>query len=447
MVKKLDESDWNSLVYAIEQGDCILMLGPDAIVETVGDINVPLMQNFAQELRQELERREKLPSQEMLPEQASLAQVAQTFKNCIGAGDLRVKAQDFFQRKDNLKCRFLEDLAALPFKLIVNSIPGKHVEKAFQANPGKHPKSDWYHAGGQAKDMVHEGTPDEPLVYHLYGCVDDLKSLVLTEHNLLDFLVAVVAGKPPLPNNIRSAFNSKDACFLFLGFGFKHWYLRILLHVLYHGGGENRSFALEKFDDSIGTFATETTKLFFQEGHRIYFFDMDLDFFAAELRDRFMKKQKNMGQGQVSGLPPNAPRVFLCHASENKDYAENLFAKLKDKGIDTWLDKENIRGGDAWNSLIETVITKDIDYFVVLQSKTFNQKIESYFNKEIKVALDRQALFGEQINFIIPTLIETCEMQDRLKHLHTINLTHADGFENLVKAIRRDTEIRRKRSS
>ncbi len=96
MVKKLDESDWNSLVYTIEQGDCILMLGPDAIVETVGDSNVPLMQNFVQELRQELERREKLPSQEMLPEQASLAQVAQAFKNCIGAGDLRVKAQDFF---------------------------------------------------------------------------------------------------------------------------------------------------------------------------------------------------------------------------------------------------------------------------------------------------------------------------------------------------------------
>ncbi|HAO20607.1 MAG TPA: hypothetical protein DCQ37_09125, partial [Desulfobacteraceae bacterium] len=72
------------------------------------------------------------------------------------------------------------------------------------------------------------------------------ESLVMTENDLLDFLVSVISKAPGLPASITSELNSTDKNFLFLGFGFKHWYLRILLHVLAgNSHKKSRSFALE----------------------------------------------------------------------------------------------------------------------------------------------------------------------------------------------------------
>jgi hypothetical protein len=190
MAIELQEHDWNTLVLSIIQGDCILMLGPDAITEKVDGASVPLMQLFDQHLRNKL--LPKMP----LPEQYSLAQVAQAFKNHIGAIDLRVATDEFFQHRRGLQNQSLEDLAALPFKLVVNTIPGTQMEEAFRSH-NKSPECDWYHFKGPTKEMVHEGILEKPLVYHLYGCIDELKSLVLAEDDLLDFLVNVISGTPP----------------------------------------------------------------------------------------------------------------------------------------------------------------------------------------------------------------------------------------------------------
>ena len=87
------------------------------------------------------------------------------------------------------------------------------------------------------------GTVTEPLVYRLYGSCKHPYSMVLTENDLLDFLVAVVAENPGLPVDLKNLF--KDKSFLFLGFGLSNCYLRILLHILELKKSEISSFALE----------------------------------------------------------------------------------------------------------------------------------------------------------------------------------------------------------
>lgn len=312
---------------------------------------------------------------------------------------------------------------------------------------GKQCASAHYRAKGQRVEMAPEGTTEHPLVYHLYGTANELKSLVLTENDLLDFLVAVVSEDPPLPNNIRSTFAERQNCFLFLGFGFRHWYLRILLHVLYKGGAENRSFALERFDESLGRATIQTTKLFFQEGHKIDFFDMGLAPFSAELRHRVEVRLGQKVPPQLSRLEAEAPTVFLCHASEDKAYARKLFTMLADRDLRPWLDEENIRGGATWDSEIRRVIREEVQYVLVLQSKALARKTEGYVNREINAALDRQQEFRRTLSFVIPVQIEKCDRLDEVKQLQTIDLTTPDGFDVLVSTIKRDYQLRQKGSS
>jgi hypothetical protein len=63
-------------------------------------------------------------------------------------------------------------------------------------------------------------------VYHLYGYPADPLSLVITENDLIDFLVNVVRKEPSLPPEITNTL-ARSTC-LFIDLGFKNWYLRSL---------------------------------------------------------------------------------------------------------------------------------------------------------------------------------------------------------------------------
>jgi hypothetical protein len=433
----LQEGDWNTLVLSITQGDCVLMLGPDAVTQEVDGRAVPLLTLFADQLRAKL----TIAEPDAAPEGFTPAQTAQAFKARFGTNSLRNEADEFL-RRSRRPSPILEDLAAMPFRLVVNTTPGLHMEEAFRSSSGIVAQTAWYRAKAPRQEMAPEGTAEKPLVFHLYGCVHDLKSLVLTESELLDFLVAIVSEDPPLPNNIRSAFAGRDNCFLFLGFGFKHWYLRILLHALSRSSAENRSFALEHFDESLGRSTIQTTKLFFQEGHKIHFFDMEADGFTRELRQRVEKRLGGVGGGQKQEISPDSATVFLCHASEDKDRARELSERLESAGIRPWLDKNDLRGGDYWDDRIERTIEHEVQYFLVLQSKALRAKVESYVNKEIFCAIERQKRFRKGARFIIPVEIDADSKLDELKEIQGVDCRDGAGFDRLVKTIFRDRELR-----
>jgi hypothetical protein len=47
--------------------------------------------------------------------------------------------------------------------------------------------------------------PQAPLVYQLFGDALEPGSLVLSDNDLLDFLIAIVSERPPLPNSLVRA--------------------------------------------------------------------------------------------------------------------------------------------------------------------------------------------------------------------------------------------------
>jgi hypothetical protein len=49
-------------------------------------------------------------------------------------------------------------------------------------------------------------------------------------------------------------------------------------------------------------------------------------------------------------------RVFLAHANEDKPKIRQLYAALKDRGFDPWLDEEDLVGGQNWKVEIPRAI-------------------------------------------------------------------------------------------
>jgi hypothetical protein len=70
--------------------------------------------------------------------------------------------------------------------------------------------------GGVSRDPSFDPTPGEPLVYYLHGHIRVPESIVLTDDDYFDFLVAVTRDERLLPPQIRAAVATTSL--LFVGF-------------------------------------------------------------------------------------------------------------------------------------------------------------------------------------------------------------------------------------
>lgn len=435
------DKDWNTLIYAIHHQNCILLMGPDAAVEKADGTSRLSSEILANELAAELEP--LIESWHI--DISNLLQVSQYYGMKTGRFNLEVNVEAFYKKRltQGLTSDLHRDLAKLPFYLTIISSPDNMFCQALEER-NKEPIVESYDFKGRTKDIVQMGTIENPLVFYLYGSIKELQSLVLSENDLLDFVVAVVSKNPPLPNNILSELQDKRKNLLFLGFGFRNWYLRILLHVLQVHHKDSRSFALEQFTPNVDEF--QRTVIFFREtDYKIQICNKQIDGFVRDLRERYEEKYGESLPEPSSRLQPqDTPTIFICHAGEDKDYAAYIYDKLKGAGFRPWLDKEKIRGGELWNDLIEKTIKKEIDYFVVLQSKSLTKKTVGYVNKEINFAYDRMMEFRRGTKFIIPVKIEDCPLLDDLAHLQTIDMSNKDNIEELIKTIKRDQQLRKR---
>ncbi len=439
-MEKLNDKDWERLLLTIQRGNCILVLGPGAAIDPDDPEGRPLATRLAYSLA------EKLPNAEVV-NRNDLAHVAEGFLQHIrGRTDLEVVVRDFYAPYSQATTRLHQELAALPFSLCVNTSFDYFFWNALLA-AGKSPEYAYYHFRDERAFNLAEASPARPLVYYLYGALEELDSLVLTENDMLDFLVNVVKGSPALPPYITARFSTHKTSFLFIGFGFGRWFVRILLHVLKAYGHQDRSLALE--DRSFFAHPDEPeTAVFFGRTHCIEFKHLSWQAFAEELGQRY--------SGLVSSVtrpapkpPVDAPRVFLCHSHLDRDLVAQLRQQLQALGIGVWLDQQNLRGGDNWEQLIPHVIQKQVDYVVVLQSPNMVGRVESYCYKEIAMALERQKSFGEDFRFIIPAQLAPCQLLASLASLHVIALNPAQpqNVRELATAINEDWQRRRRQAA
>jgi TolB-like protein len=82
-----------------------------------------------------------------------------------------------------------------------------------------------------------------------------------------------------------------------------------------------------------------------------------------------------------------------------------MHAALVTAGIQVWMDESELTGGDTWDSKIRSQI-EACSLFVALISANTNARLEGYFRKEWKLAVERTHGMHESLAFLLPVVID-----------------------------------------
>ena len=130
-----------------------------------------------------------------------------------------------------------------------------------------------------------------------------------------------------------------------------------------------------------------------------------------------------------------APKIFLCHASEDKETVIDMHGQLQDVGFQPWLDKVDLLPGEEWQVEIPKIIRAS-DFVLVFMSNNSVSK-RGYVQKEFKLCLDTLTEFPEGQVYLIPIKIDDCEIPQKFSHLHYVRLQDNGSFAKIEKTIRR----------
>jgi TolB-like protein len=104
-------------------------------------------------------------------------------------------------------------------------------------------------------------------------------------------------------------------------------------------------------------------------------------------------------------IAENSRAVFLSYASPDADAARRLAKALRSAGIEVWIDQSELRGGDAWDQQIRRQI-KECALFVPVISANSQGRLEGYFRREWKLAIDRTQDIADGTPFLVPVVID-----------------------------------------
>lgn len=324
--------DIENIVEALRTEDCVLVLGPKA-ASFEGEL---LQDLLAERLAQSL----KLPadSPRELPQLAR--QLRQASKNETEALEKTgTLLREFYEEFADEKIPLYELVARLPFRCILNCTPDSLLLEAlrrqnkkglfysFHFSKPEHNKN----ADNRATDLEKEISDDSPLVYNLLGHYDDASSLVLTDADRLRFLEVVLQREKEasLPPNVayhflRPPVHRLRKTFLFIGFDFNEWHLRLFMHLLRRNNEHlPRSLSLQNEEN-----LERDAAIFYTDNFDMLFVPHDPSSLLEELRR------------QLSAPPPPPPAasmelLLLYHPADEslRDELETYLSTLRNSGL------------------------------------------------------------------------------------------------------------------
>ena len=137
-----------------------------------------------------------------------------------------------------------------------------------------------------------------------------------------------------------------------------------------------------------------------------------------------------------SARPPSKNRlnVFLCHSHEDKPAVRALSQRLVANGIAPWFDEDSLLPGQDWEQEIARAVRKSDIVIVCLSQRSISKK--GYVQREIKYALDVADEQPEGTIYLVPLKLEECEVPERLRRWHWVNLFEDSGYEQLMRALK-----------
>ena len=208
--------NWKAIAGKIRKEKCVLVLGPGAYHSNQGTL-------LQEDLLQHLDSAGNPDIQKYYPDD-------NFFLFNVGGGRAFTceKIEDFYQSKRPSPS--LHKIAKIPFHVILTVTPDKLMQQALQQEGFPH-QFDYYKKQHEPA-VIKNPSKELPLIYNLFGCVENEESLILTHNDLYDYFKSIFSRKS-MPEKLKQCLLKKEInCFLFLGIPFDKWYMQLLLREL-----------------------------------------------------------------------------------------------------------------------------------------------------------------------------------------------------------------------
>ncbi len=104
--------------------------------------------------------------------------------------------------------------------------------------------------------------------------------------------------------------------------------------------------------------------------------------------------------------------VFISYVHDNMSDVDRLCQELISRDIQVWRDIQNLYPGERWKKKIREAIQQG-RFFIACFSREYNERINTYMNEEIKVAIEVLSLYPTNREWFIPIQLNECEIPDR----------------------------------
>ena len=265
-------------------------------------------------------------------------------------------------------------------------------------------------------DQIIDGalTSGRPVVLQLFGNYKTPGQFALTEVDMVEYVHSLEANQKK-----RLVTELYERTLLLLGNSFPDWLTRILLRLA-------RNKPLDS-GDQMPVYVADS-----QATHdpRLRFFlknfvvntevveNTSAPKFIDELSQRWLQQ---FGSEQIAvssptemkarAMPKNAVFISYCRSDGSGTMtpdAKAAFAlrdQLEARGVEVWLDKDQLQPGDEYERKIERYV-KTASLFIPLISELTESRDISYYRKEWSWALDRlRSSTGNNRKYLIPVLI------------------------------------------
>lgn len=124
--------------------------------------------------------------------------------------------------------------------------------------------------------------------------------------------------------------------------------------------------------------------------------------------------------------------AFLCYMKEDLEAVSSIFDQLQAVGVRPWMDKKSMPQGALWDHEIPKAINA-ADVFVPFLRSDFNN--EGYRQKEVRRALEALQRRPPDRGFVVPFLLEPCDLPVWCGHFNVRDLTRPTTFDELLDGI------------
>ena len=125
--------------------------------------------------------------------------------------------------------------------------------------------------------------------------------------------------------------------------------------------------------------------------------------------------------------------VFISHAKEDIEYAEDLYDFLIENNYEPWLDKKKLRVGANWDYEIKKALKNSTFVILLLSSNSVNKR--GYIQREFKYALEYSETKLNDDIYIIPILLDKCKVPDDLSKFQWIEIDENNSREQILESL------------